>query len=85
MKQQVATAKSNMVNELAVSSDPGIVASQGAAMTAGLTTTPNLTPLGNMFSDWSNAYMTNMNARTFNPTQPSLFSQLTNMSYGFNS
>lgn len=83
MKQNVAQAQGNLTNELIASNDPSVVGAQGAAMTAGLTTNPNFTPLGNMFGDWSSAYIASMNARAFNPNTPSLWQQLSNSGYGY--
>lgn len=68
LRGQVSDVRSNLVNQLISSGDPSIVMSQGNALTAGLTTAPSLTPLGNMFSDWSNTYLQGMNAKAFNPT-----------------
>ena len=77
LRGQVSDARTNLTNQLIASSDPSVVAANGAAATAGLTSTPSFNSLGNMFGDWSNAYVANMNARLFNPQTPSLFSQLT--------
>lgn len=79
LKGQVSDAKTNLVNQLISSNDPSIVATQGAALTAGLNTAPSFNSLGNMFSDWSNTYLANMNARAYNPAVPSLGSQFSNL------
>lgn len=68
LRGQVSDVRSNLVNQLISSGDPSIVMSQGNALTAGLTTTPSFNALGNMFSDWSNTYLQNMNAKAYNPT-----------------
>lgn len=77
LRQQVSDTRGNLTNQLISSGDPSVALSQGNAMTAGLNTAPNFSPMGNMFSDWSNTYLSNMNARAYNPSVPSLASQLT--------
>ena len=76
LQSDVATQKSNIINELESSADPTEAASSSAAAVAGLQAPPAYQPLGSLFSDWSNTYLANMNAQAFNPQQASIWSLL---------
>lgn len=76
LREQVQDQKSNVVNQLIASADPSLAATQAAGATAGLRAPSAFQPIGNMFADWQNAYLANMNARAYDPGVASLWSQL---------
>lgn len=76
LRQDVSNAKSNLTNQLIASNDPTATMANASTYTAGLSATPSFNALGNMFGDWANTYVTNMNARAMNPGTPSIWQQL---------
>lgn len=77
-RAQVADLRSNLVNQLVASGDPSLVAGQANAATAGLRAPSPVQPLGNLFQDWTNTYLANMNARYYDESTPNLWQKLAN-------
>lgn len=73
LRQQVQNSRNTLTSELIASGSPSTVSENANAATAGLAAPPAFGPLGNMFSDFAGTYLTNMNARAYNPQVPSLW------------
>lgn len=67
LQTQVQNTRSNLVNQLVASADPSLTSEQAAAATASLRAPTAFAPVGNLFSDWSNTYLANINANAYNP------------------
>jgi hypothetical protein len=76
LRQQVQNSRNTVTQQLIASSDPATVANSARAETAGLAAPPAYQPIGNMFSDFANTYLANVNARAYNPQAQSIWSQL---------
>jgi hypothetical protein len=76
LRQQVQGSRNNLTQQLIASSDPSSVSINANAATAGLNAPGAFQPLGNMFSDFANTYLANINARAYNPQTASIWSQL---------
>jgi len=76
LRNSVQDSRTNLTNQLISSADPSTVSENATAATAGLNAPQAYTPLSNMFQDFSNTYLTNMNARAYNPATASVWSQL---------
>lgn len=74
-RAQVADTRSNLVNQLVASADPSLIAENANAATAGLRAPTAFQPLGNLFQDWTQTYLANMNAKAYDPSTPSLWKQ----------
>ncbi len=75
-RQQVATQKANVTNQLISSGDPSLARESAQQATAGLNAPPSWAPIGNLFSDFTNTYINNQTAKAYSNNQPSIFSQL---------
>jgi len=82
MRAKVQDAKGNVTNQLISSGNPTIAREQAAEATAGLRAPTAFQPIGNMFGDWTNMYLANMNAQAMQPGTPSIWSMLTNNGLG---
>lgn len=80
LRSQVQDSRTNVTNQLLTSADPSVAAEQAQAATADLRAPTAFQPIGNLFSDWSNTYLANMNAQAYNPAVPSLWKQLSGSS-----
>ncbi len=76
LRGNVASQKTNVVNQLISSADPTAARESAATATAGLSAPGAFQPIGNLFSDFSNTYLQNLAARSYAPNTPSLWSQL---------
>lgn len=76
LREQVQNNRSNLTNQLISSGDPSVVAENSAAATANLRAPSTFQPLSNLFSDFAQTYMANQNARSYDPSTPSIWSQL---------
>ncbi len=65
LRGQVATQKSNLVNQLVSSSNPALAREGAAAATAGLGAPSAFQPIGQLFGDFSQMYLNNQLARTY--------------------
>jgi hypothetical protein len=82
LRGNVATQRNQLVNQVQAGAAPGQVAMGAEAATAGLRAPTALPPVGNMFSDWANSYLTNMQANTYNPNTTNIWQMLSMGSYG---
>lgn len=78
-RAQVADQRSNLVNQLVASADPSLVAEQAQSATAEMREPGAFQPIGNLFQDWTNTYLANMNARAYDPETPSLWKQMSSI------
>lgn len=76
LRTQVQNSRNNLTSQLIASGDPSTASEGAAAATAGLSAPGAFQPLGNMFGDFANTYLANMNARAYNPQTASIWSQL---------
>jgi len=76
LRSDVSNARSNLTNQLISSGDPSVISGNAAVATQGISSTPSFNSLGDMFGNWTNTYLTNINARAYNPAVPSLRQQL---------
>ncbi len=82
LRGNVATQRNQLVNQVMAGAAPGQVAMGAEAATAGLRAPTALPPVGNMFSEWANTYLTNMQANTYNPNTANLWQMLSMGNYG---
>jgi hypothetical protein len=82
LRGNVATQRNQLVNQVQAGAAPGQVAMGAEAATAGLRAPTALPPVGNMFSDWANSYLTNMQANAYNPNTTNIWQMLSMGSYG---
>ncbi len=69
LRGQVATQKSNLVNQLVSSANPSLAREGAVSATAGLNAPSAFQPIGGLFSDFSNMYLANQTARTYSNAQ----------------
>lgn len=67
LQTQVQNTRSNLVNQLVASADPSLTSEQAAAATSSLRAPTAFGPIGNLFGDFTNTYLANMNANAYNP------------------
>ncbi len=82
LQQNVATQRNQLVSQVEAGAAPGQIATSASAATAGLRAPTALPPVGNMFSEWANSYLTNMQANTYNPNTANLWQMLSMGQYG---
>jgi hypothetical protein len=82
LKTSIAGTKQNLENTLVASGSLGQLTANADAATAGIRAPTAFQPLGNMFGDWTNSYLANMNARAFNPNVPNLWQQMSMGNFG---
>jgi len=82
LRTNVASQRNQLISQVQAGAAPGQVATSAAAATAGLRAPTALPPVGNMFSDWANSYLTNMEANTYNPNTANIWQQLSMGQYG---
>lgn len=80
VRGQVNTQKSQLVQQLESSADPAAINAQSTAAASQLRAPSAIQPLGNLFADWSQMYLSNK----FNPsnTGGNVWSNLANSGYG---
>lgn len=76
LQTNVQGVRTNLTNQLIASGDPSTVSENANIETAGLNAPGAFQPLGNMFNDFTQSYLTNINARAFNPQTQSIWQQL---------
>jgi hypothetical protein len=82
LRQTVASQRNQLVSQVQAGAAPSQVATSAEATTAGLRAPTALPPVGNMFSDWANTYLTNMQANTYNPNTANIWQMMSMGSYG---
>lgn len=82
LQQNVATQRNQLTSQVEAGAAPGQIASSASAATAGLRAPTALPPVGNMFSDWANSYIANMQANTYNPNTANLWQLMSMGQYG---
>ena len=86
LKQNVQTQKGNLTNQLTASQDIASTAEAAAANAAADRAPSAIQPLGNLFADWSNAYLSGKTAQAFNQNGAgsggNAWFGLTNQGYG---
>jgi hypothetical protein len=82
LRGNVATQRNQLVSQVQAGAAPGQIANSAEAATAGLRAPTALPPVGNMFSEWANSYLTNMQANTYNPNTANLWQMLSMGQYG---
>ena len=82
LRGNVATQRNQLTSQVMAGAAPGQVAMGAEAATAGLRAPTALPAVGNMFSDWANTYLTNMQANTYNPNTANLWQMMSMGNYG---
>jgi len=82
LRQNVASQRNQLVSQVQAGAAPSQIATSASAATAGLRAPTALPPVGNMFSDWANSYLSNMQANTYNPNTSNIWQMLSMGSYG---
>jgi hypothetical protein len=86
LKSNVQTQKGNLTNQLTASQDVASTAEAAAGMAASDRAPSAIQPLGNLFADWSNAYLSGKTAQAFNQNNAgsggNAWFGLTNQGYG---
>jgi len=82
LRETVASQRNQLVSQVQAGAAPSQVATSAEATTAGLRAPTALPPVGNMFSDWANTYLTNMQANTYNPNTANIWQMMSMGSYG---
>ena len=72
LETNVNNQKNQLMSQVEAGAQPGQIATQAAAATSSLRAPTALPAVGNMFSDWSNTYLANMAANTYNPSNANL-------------
>lgn len=65
LRGQVASQRTNVTNQLLSSSDPSLAHESALSATAGLNAPSAFAPIGTLFSDFSQTYLNNAQARTY--------------------
>jgi hypothetical protein len=76
LQSNVQSQKNQLLQQVEAGASPSEIATQAQSATAGLRAPTPLPAVGNMFSDWSNTYLANMEANTYNPNTGNLFQLL---------
>lgn len=76
LQGQVATQKSNLVNELESSADPTAINEQAQGAVSQLREPTAIQPLGNLFADWSQQWLGNTGTAAINNQNNSTLSAL---------
>jgi len=77
LQANVNTQKANLVSQLESSADPSSIATQAAAASSQLRAPSAIQPLGNLFSDWSQQYLSGMYGNSAQqPGNMSIWNQL---------
>lgn len=71
LKQQQEQAESNLIGEASVANTPGTVAGQAYNTASTLQSPLSAQPIGQLFGNWSNAYLAGTNAAGVNATNAS--------------
>ena len=82
LEQNVANQRNQLVSQVESGTAPGQIANSAAMATAGLRAPTALPPGGNMFSEWANTYLANMQANTYNPNTANLWQSMSMGQYG---
>jgi hypothetical protein len=82
LRSNVANQRNQLISQVQAGAAPGQVATSAAAATSGLRAPTAYQPIGNMFSDWANSYMSNMEANTYNSNTSNIWQQLAMGNYG---
>ena len=83
LQSNVATQKNQLLSQVEAGAQPGQIATEAAASTASLRAPTPLPAVGNMFSDWSNTYLGNMEANTYNPSTGNLWQLFSGAGAGY--
>lgn len=65
LRSNVSTQKANVVNQLESSSDPSLAHESALSATAGLSAPSSFSPIGSLFTDFSNTYLNNLQAKSY--------------------
>lgn len=65
LRSNVATQKSNVVNQLVSSANPSLAHESALSATAGLNAPSAFAPIGQLFSDFSEQYLNNQTAKAY--------------------
>lgn len=84
LQGQVATQKSNLVNELESSADPTAINEQAQGAVSQLREPTALQPLGNLFADWSDQWLGSQTGAINNSTNNNTVSALQQIFGGMN-
>ena len=75
-RTKVGDTRAQLTQQLIASGDPQSTMTSASAALTGLRAPTPLPALGNLFGDWSNAYINNLTARAYNPNTPSLWGMM---------
>lgn len=76
LRNKMAQARGDLTQQLVSSGDPSMVMSNASAATAAMRAPTPMQPLGQMFQDWSNTYLSNMNTNASKPATSSLWQMM---------
>ena len=83
LQTNVATQRNQLLSQVEAGAQPAQIASEAQGATASLRAPTPLPPVGNMFSDWSNTYLANMEANTYNPSTGNLWQLFSGAGSGY--
>lgn len=83
LQANVNSQKGQLVSQLQSSADPASISAQASASASQLRAPSAIQPLGNLFSDWSQQYLSGMYANgAAQPGTPNIWNQLGNQGVG---
>lgn len=83
LQSNVAQQRNQLLSQVEAGAQPSQIATEAQGATASLRAPTPLPPIGNMFSDWSNTYLANMQANTYNPSTGNLWQLFSGAGSGY--